>query len=273
MSEQASAATTATATTEKPVIEARDVVAGYLPGVNILNGCSVAAYPGEMIGIIGPNGAGKSTLLKAMFGLVKVHSGAVTLGERDITNLRTNQLVEMGVGFVPQTNNVFPSLTIEENLRMGLYLRPKKIRERLDAMWDLFPNLHERKDRSAGALSGGERQSLAMARALMMEPSVLLLDEPSAGLSPVRQDETFIRTRRINKTGVCVVMVEQNARRCLQICDRGYVLDQGRDAHTGTGRELANDPKVIALYLGTLAEDVDSARDSSTHGTHGTHAD
>jgi len=254
------AGTTATATRPKAVIEARNLVAGYLPGVNILNGCSLAAYPGEMIGIIGPNGAGKSTLLKAMFGLVKVHSGSVTLGERDITNLRTNQLVEMGVGFVPQTNNVFPSLTIEENLRMGLFLRPKKVRERLDAMWDLFPNLHERKDRSAGALSGGERQSLAMARALMMEPSVLLLDEPSAGLSPVRQDETFIRTRRINKTGVCVVMVEQNARRCLQICDRGYVLDQGRDAHTGTGTELANDPKVIELYLGTLAKDVESQR-------------
>ncbi len=260
MSEKQLAGTTAT-TTQKPVIEARDVVAGYLPGVNILNGCSLAAYPGEMIGIIGPNGAGKSTLLKAMFGLVKVHSGSVVLGDRDITNLRTNQLVEMGVGFVPQTNNVFPSLTIEENLRMGLFLRPKKIRERLGAMWDLFPNLHERKDRSAGALSGGERQSLAMARALMMEPSVLLLDEPSAGLSPVRQDETFIRTRQINKTGVCVVMVEQNARRCLQICDRGYVLDQGRDAHTGTGRELANDPKVIELYLGTLAQDVDDARE------------
>ena len=165
----------------------------------------------------------------------------------------------MGVGFVPQTNNVFPSLTIEENLRMGLFMRPKKVTERLEAMWDLFPVLHDRRNQRAGALSGGERQSLAMARALMMEPSVLLLDEPSAGLSPVRQDETFLRTRRINKTGVCVVMVEQNARRCLQICDRGYVLDQGRDAYTGTGRELANDPKVIELYLGTLAEDVDEA--------------
>jgi branched-chain amino acid transport system ATP-binding protein len=231
------------------VVEAKDVVAGYLPGVNILNGCSLVAYPGEMIGIIGPNGAGKSTLLKAMFGLVKIRSGSVHLGSEDITNLRANTLVEMGVGFVPQNNNVFPSLTIEENLQMGLFLRPKKIRERLDAMWDLFPVLHERRNRSAGALSGGERQSLAMARALMMEPSVLLLDEP------------FIRTRRINKTGVCVVMVEQNARRCLQICDRGYVLDQGRDAYTGTGRELANDPKVIELYLGTLAEDVESEKD------------
>jgi branched-chain amino acid transport system ATP-binding protein len=240
----------------RPVVEAKDLVAGYLPGVNILNGCSLTAYPGEMIGIIGPNGAGKSTLLKAMFGLVKIHSGSVHLGEREITNMRANQLVQMGVGFVPQTENVFPSLSIQENLRMGLFLRPKKLRERLDAMWDLFPNLYERKDRSAGALSGGERQSLAMARALMMEPSVLLLDEPSAGLSPVRQDETFIRTRQINKTGVCVVIVEQNARRCLQVCDRGYVLDQGRDAYTGGGRELANDPKVIELYLGTLAKEV-----------------
>ena len=242
------------------VIEADHLVAGYLPGVNILNECSLVAYPGEMIGIIGPNGAGKSTLLKALFGLVKIHSGTVMLNGQDITNSRANKLVQAGVGFVPQSNNVFPSLSVEENLRMGLFLRPRKFSERLRATWDLFPNLHERKDRSAGALSGGERQSLAMARALMMEPEVLLLDEPSAGLSPVRQDETFLRTRRINQTGVSIVMVEQNARRCLQICDRAYVLDQGRDAYTGTGRELAKDPKVIQLYLGTLAEDVDSAR-------------
>ncbi|GAA1911565.1 ABC transporter ATP-binding protein [Nocardioides lentus] len=246
--------------TGAPVIEAKNVTAGYLPGVNILNECSMVAHEGEMIGIIGPNGAGKSTLLKAMFGLVKVHSGEVTLNGRDITNQKANRLVELGVGFVPQTNNVFPSLSIEENLRMGLFMRPKKVGERLGAMWDLFPVLHQRRAQRAGSLSGGERQSLAMARALMMEPSVLLLDEPSAGLSPVRQDETFIRTRKINKTGVCVVMVEQNARRCLQICDRGYVLDQGRDAYTGSGRELANDPKVIELYLGTLAADVDSTK-------------
>ncbi len=248
------------------VIEAKDVVAGYLPGVNILEGCSMVAYPGEMIGIIGPNGAGKSTLLKAMFGLVRVHSGQVTLHGNDITNLKANRLVEMGVGFVPQTNNVFPTLTIEENLRMGLYMRPQKLTGRLAAMWELFPVLHDRRNQRAGALSGGERQSLAMARALMMEPSVLLLDEPSAGLSPVRQDETFLRTRHINQTGVCVVMVEQNARRCLQICHRGYVLDQGRDAYTGTGRELAKDPKVIELYLGTLAEDVEEARTDKPAG-------
>jgi branched-chain amino acid transport system ATP-binding protein len=246
--------------TIEPVIEVKNVTAGYIPGVNILNGCSLTAYPGEMIGIIGPNGAGKSTLLKAMFGQVKIHEGTVMLGDTDITNVKANKLVQAGVGFVPQSNNVFPSLTIEENLRMGLFLRPKKATVRLAAMYDLFPNLYERRTRSAGALSGGERQSLAMARALMMEPTVLLLDEPSAGLSPVRQDETFIRTKQINMTGVCVVMVEQNARRCLQICDRGYVLDQGRDAHTGTGKELAVDPKVIELYLGTLAADVDADR-------------
>ena len=266
MTQSTEAAGVATPDRGDAVIEAKDIVAGYLPGVNILNGCSLVAYPGEMIGIIGPNGAGKSTLLKAMFGLVRVHSGQVTLNGKDITNLKANRLVEMGVGFVPQTNNVFPTLTIEENLRMGLFMRPKKLTERLAAMWDLFPVLHDRRNQRAGALSGGERQSLAMARALMMEPSVLLLDEPSAGLSPVRQDETFLRTRHINKTGVCVVMVEQNARRCLQICDRGYVLDQGKDAYTGTGRELAKDPKVIALYLGTLAEDVDKERDDKAPG-------
>jgi branched-chain amino acid transport system ATP-binding protein len=254
----------------EPVIEVDNVVAGYLPGVDILTGCSLVAYPGEMIGIIGPNGAGKSTLLKAIFGLVHVHSGTVKIGQREITNERTNRLVQMGVGFVPQTNNVFPSLDIQENLLMGLYLRPKKAKERLAAMWELFPNLHERRTRQAGALSGGERQSLAMARALMMEPDVLLLDEPSAGLSPVRQDETFIRTKQINQTGVSVVMVEQNARRCLQICDRGYVLDQGKDAHTGTGKELANDPKVIELYLGTLAKDVEQKRTDGAGGSRGT---
>jgi branched-chain amino acid transport system ATP-binding protein len=240
-----------------PVVDAQHLTAGYLPGINILNDCSLTAYPGELIGIIGPNGAGKSTLLKALFGLVPVRQGTVLLNGEDITNSKANKLVQAGVGFVPQTNNVFPSLTIEENLQMGLFLRPGKLSERLEAIYDLFPVLAQRRTQRAGGLSGGERQSVAMARALMMEPAVLLLDEPSAGLSPVRQDETFIRTRKINRTGVTVIMVEQNARRCLQICDRGYVLDQGRNSYTGTGHELADDPKVIELYLGTLAEDVD----------------
>ena len=244
----------------EPVLRADNLVAGYLPGVNILNGCTIEAYPGELIGIIGPNGAGKSTLLKALFGLVKIREGNVVLNGEDITGFKTNKLVQMGVGFVPQTNNVFPSLTIEENLQMGIFLQPKRLNERLEAIFDIFPVLKDRRSQSAGSLSGGERQSVAMARALMMDPKVLLLDEPSAGLSPVRQDETFIRTRRINKAGVSVIMVEQNARRCLQIADRGYVLDQGRDAYTGTGRELADDPKVIELYLGTLAKDVDEKK-------------
>jgi branched-chain amino acid transport system ATP-binding protein len=241
---------------DEPLVEASELFAGYLPGIDILHGCNLTAYPGELIGIIGPNGAGKSTLLKALFGLVPIRSGTVTLAGQDITGLKSNKLVQTGVGYVPQSNNIFPSLTIEENLQMGLFLRPRRLTERLAAMYDLFPVLEQRRRQRAGGLSGGERQSLAMARALMMEPSVLLLDEPSAGLSPVRQDETFIRTRKINMTGVTVIMVEQNARRCLQICDRGYVLDQGKNSYTGTGRELAKDPKVVELYLGTLAEDV-----------------
>jgi branched-chain amino acid transport system ATP-binding protein len=154
---------------------------------------------------------------------------------------------------VPQRENVFPSLTILENLEMGIYLKPKKYRERSEFVMNMFPRLAERKSQRAGSLSGGERQMLAMGRALMMDPEVILLDEPSAGLSPVLQDQVFVRTREINKAGVSVVMVEQNARRCLQICNRGYVLDQGTNAYTDTGDKLLHDPKVIELYLGTLA--------------------
>jgi len=248
----------ATAVTEAPgdvVVEVAEVTAGYLPGVNILNGCSLVARQGELIGIIGPNGAGKSTLLKSIFGLVKVRKGAVLLRGEDITNLKANKLVAKGVGFVPQTNNVFPSLTIQENLEMGLYQKPKGLKERLEFVTAIFPEIGKRLGQRAGSLSGGERQMVAMSRALMMGPHVLLLDEPSAGLSPVKQDEAFLRVKEINRAGVTTIMVEQNARRCLQICDRGYVLDQGRDAYEGTGRELLNDPKVIGLYLGTLGQD------------------
>ena len=240
-------------TTEAEVlIEATDVYAGYLPGINILNGCSISVKQGELIGIIGPNGAGKSTFRKALFGLVSVRDGSFTLAGEDITNLRADQLVHKGIGFVPQSNNVFPSLTIAENLEMGAYQRAATYKDRLEVIGDLFPMLLARRSQRAGSLSGGERQMVAMARALMMDPKVLLLDEPSAGLSPDRQDETFVRTRDINRTGVTVIMVEQNARRCLQICDRGYVLDQGTAAYTATGQELLKDPKVIELYLGTL---------------------
>ncbi|MEQ7846569.1 ABC transporter ATP-binding protein [Nocardioides kribbensis] len=239
---------------EGAVLRADNLIAGYLPGVNILNGADFYCQPGELVGIIGPNGAGKSTLLKALFGLVKIHTGQVTLKGEAITNKRADQLVAQGIGFVPQTNNVFPSLTIEENLEMGCYQAPKTFQDRFDFVTDLFPTLGTRRKQRAGSLSGGERQMVAMGRALMMDPSVLLLDEPSAGLSPVMQDEVFVQTRKINQAGVSVVMVEQNARRCLQICDRGYVLDQGRSAYTGTGRSLADDPKVIELYLGTLGK-------------------
>jgi neutral amino acid transport system ATP-binding protein len=237
---------------EVPVVETKDLLAGYLPGVNILNGTNLYANKGELIGIIGPNGAGKSTFLKAIFGLVNVRGGTITLNGEDITGLKANKLVARGVGFVPQSNNVFPSLTIEENLQMGLYQAPKRFDERLEFVTSIFAELGKRLKQRAGSLSGGERQMVAMGRALMMDPAVLLLDEPSAGLSPVRQDEAFIRVSEINKAGVTTIMVEQNARRCLQICDRGYVLDQGKDAYTGTGRDLLNDPKVIGLYLGTL---------------------
>jgi ABC-type branched-subunit amino acid transport system ATPase component len=237
-----------------PVIETKSLVAGYLPGVNILNGANFFANQGELVGIIGPNGAGKSTLLKAIFGLVKVREGEILLNGESIANLKANQLVAKGIGYVPQNNNVFPSLTIEENLQMGLFQDPKRYAERLEFVTGIFAELGKRLKQRAGSLSGGERQMVAMSRALMMDPKVLLLDEPSAGLSPVRQDEAFIRVSEINKAGVTTIMVEQNARRCLQISDRAYVLDQGKDAVVGSGRELLNDPKVIGLYLGTLGE-------------------
>ena len=248
------------AASDDSVVKVMNLVAGYLPGVNILNGCSIEARKGELIGIIGPNGAGKSTLLKAMFGLVKVHSGSVVVRGQDLTGLKANKLVTQGVGFVPQNNNVFSTLTIEENMQMGMFQRPKAFAERFDFVTSLFPELGKRRAQRAGSLSGGERQMVAMGRALMMDPAVLLLDEPSAGLSPVKQDETFLRVHEINRAGVSVIMVEQNARRCLQICDRGYVLDQGKDAYTGTGRELMKDPKVIQLYLGTLADETKVGR-------------
>lgn len=239
---------------EGAVVRMDEIVAGYIPGVNIINGADLYAAEGELVGIIGPNGAGKSTLLKALFGLVRIREGTVTLNGDDITNMRADQLVARGIGFVPQTNNVFPSLTIEENLQMGCFQRPQAFSERFEFVAGLFPALSDRRKQRAGSLSGGERQMVAMGRALMMDPAVLLLDEPSAGLSPVLTDEAFVRVKEINKTGVTVIMVEQNAARCLQIVDRGYVLDQGRNAYTGTGRQLANDPKVIELYLGTLAK-------------------
>jgi branched-chain amino acid transport system ATP-binding protein len=231
-----------------------ELVAGYIPEVNILNGCNIEVRKGEFVGVIGPNGAGKSTVLKAILGQCGVRSGQVRFLDNDITGMKAHELVEQGVGYVPQTQNVFQSLTVSENLEMGCFIKPSVFEERFEYVTSLFPKLRERANQRAGSLSGGERQMVAMGRALMMEPKLLLLDEPSAGLSPVLQDEVFIQCKRINAEGIAILMVEQNARRCLQVTDRGYVLDQGKNAYTGTGRQLLEDPNVIKLYLGTLAK-------------------
>ena len=231
-----------------------ELVAGYIPEVNILNGFNIEVRAGEFVGVIGPNGAGKSTVLKAILGQCVVRNGKVSFLGNDITGMKAHELVEQGVGYVPQTQNVFQSLTVSENLEMGCFIKPSVFNDRFEYVTSLFPKLRERANQRAGSLSGGERQMVAMGRALMMEPKLLLLDEPSAGLSPVLQDEVFIQCKHINAEGIAILMVEQNARRCLQVTDRGYVLDQGKNAYTGTGRQLLEDPNVIKLYLGTLAK-------------------
>ena len=235
------------------LVQIHELVAGYVPGVDILRGASIHVGHGEMVCIIGPNGAGKSTLIKAIFGLVPVRSGVMELDGDDIVGTAGFDLVKMGVGYVPQVRNVFGSLSVEENLRMGVFLRPERFAARRDQVFDLFPVLADKRGDRAESLSGGQRQVLAMGRALMMEPSLMLLDEPSAGLSPAMQDEVFERIAAINGEGVSILIVEQNAHKALRICDRGYVLDQGVVAYTGTGTELLGDPKVIELYLGSLA--------------------
>ena len=242
-----------------PILVVEDLVAGYVPEVEILKGVNLTLQQGELVGIIGPNGAGKSTLVKAIFGLLEVRSGSILFRGDDITGLPTHALVSRGIGYVPQRANVFPSLSVEDNLRMGLYLNMGAWPERFEAITTMFPLIQQRRHQKAKFLSGGERQMVAFGRALMTEPSVLLLDEPSAGLSPIVQDQVFGKIKEIATSGVSVVLVEQNARHCLGIADRGYVLDQGRNAYTGTGKELLNDPKVIDLYLGTLARQAASA--------------
>ena len=218
-----------------------------------LRGVDLELGEGELLGLLGPNGAGKSTLVKAVFGLVPVRRGAVRLRDRDVTGQPAHRLVGDGLGYVPQVNNVFPRLTVVENLEVGCHLSPRAFAPRFEYVSELFPLLAQRRSQRAGSLSGGERQMVAMGRALMMEPTVLLLDEPSAGLSPRYQAQVFEQVEWVNATGVAVLMVEQNARRCLQICHRAYVLDQGRNAYSGSGDQLLHDPKVIELYLGTLA--------------------
>ena len=239
-----------TTSAREVLLEAKDVTAGYTPGVNILNNCSLTLHRGEIVGIIGPNGAGKSTLLKALFGLLSVQSGSITHRGESIVGLHAHELVERGIGYVPQRENVFPSLSILENLEMGIYLKPKQFRERADFVMNMFPRLAERKNQRAGSLSGGERQMLAMGRALMSQPKVLLLDEPSMGLSPIMVDKIFEVVRDVYAQGVTVLLVEQNARRALQIADRGYVMDSGEITMNGIGKDMLDDPKVRAAYLG-----------------------
>jgi neutral amino acid transport system ATP-binding protein len=236
----------------EPLLVAEDLVAGYVAEVDILDGTALEVREGEIATVVGPNGAGKSTLIKTIFGLVRPRRGRVTLRGEDLTGLAPHSITRRGMSYVPQLDNVFPSLSVEENLEIGSLDRAVT-KERIEAMFGLFPRLRERHGQAAGTMSGGERQMLAMARALMPDPQVLLLDEPSAGLAPAFVEQIFDQVGEINRAGVTVVMVEQNARRALSMSDRGYVLDLGRNRFEGSGREVLDDPKVAELYLGGTA--------------------
>jgi ABC-type branched-subunit amino acid transport system ATPase component len=232
-----------------PVLEARDVVAGY-GEVDILRGVSIRVYPREMVAVIGPNGAGKSTLLKTLFGLLSLRAGRVLLNGDDVGGETPEHLVKRGLGYVPQVENVFPNLTIQENLEMGAFVRRDGIANRLDEVYSLFPDLASRRNDNAGRLSGGQRQMLALARALMLDPTVLLLDEPSAGLSPKMVEVIFERIGVINEAGAAVLLVEQNAREALSLSGRGYVLAMGTNRLEGQAGSLLDNEEVGRLYLG-----------------------
>jgi len=235
----------------KVLLQTEGVVAGYTAEVDILNGVDMEVRDGEIVTIVGPNGAGKSTLMKAIFGLLNPREGTVTLGEDDVTGQAPHSITRKGVAYVPQLDNVFPSLSVRENLDLGAIAGGGgSVDERVDRMYELFPRLAERSNQSAGTMSGGERQMVAMARALMPDPVLLLVDEPSAGLAPAFVDAIFEKLVEINESGVTVLMVEQNAKRALSMSDRGYVLDLGKSRFTGPGKELIADPKVAELYLG-----------------------
>jgi branched-chain amino acid transport system ATP-binding protein/neutral amino acid transport system ATP-binding protein len=233
------------------LLVADGLVAGYVPEVDILRGADVHVGEGEVVTIVGPNGAGKSTLIKAIFGLLRPREGRVVLRGEDITGAPPHTIARRGMGYVPQLANVFPNMTVEENLDLGaMAFRHVDAGERKGVLYELFPRLGERRRQVAGTLSGGERQMVAMGRALMSEPAVLLLDEPSAGLAPALVDAIFQKVADVNRAGVTIVMVEQNARRALAMSDRGYVLDLGANRFEGRGRDLLDDPKVAELYLG-----------------------
>ena len=226
-----------------------NLVCGY-GGENILNNCSVSVNKGEISVIVGPNGAGKSTAMKAMLGMLKLNQGKVFLDGKDISNFSPQDRVASGISFVPQTMNIFNELTVRENLEMGAYLREDNLDETFEEMYSLFPILHEKKEQIAGELSGGQRQQVAVGRALMTKPNVLMLDEPTAGVSPVVMDELFAKIIDIKKTGVAVIIVEQNAKQALNIADFGYVLVAGKNKFTGKGSELLNDAEVKKAFLG-----------------------
>ncbi|MBR3371229.1 MAG: ABC transporter ATP-binding protein [Rhodobacteraceae bacterium] len=234
---------------DKPVLIGDAMTGGY-GGADILHDCTIAVDKGQIAVIVGPNGAGKSTAMKAVFGMLKLRKGAVRLNGEDITTLTPQARVAKGMGFVPQTSNIFPSMSVEENLEMGAFIRRDDFQETIEQVYDLFPILRDKRRQAAGELSGGQRQQVAVGRALMTKPSVLMLDEPTAGVSPIVMDELFDRIIEIARSGISILMVEQNARQALEIADKGYVLVQGANRYTDTGRALLADPDVRKSFLG-----------------------
>ena len=230
--------------------EGENMTGGYGNGPDIINSCSVKVDRGEIVSILGPNGAGKSTAMKAMLGLLNLKSGSIKIGGKDITKLSPQDRVKEGISFVPQTKNVFAGMTVEENLEMGAFLVLDDYRSIIDEIYSLFPILREKRNQLVGELSGGQRQQVALGRALMIRPSVLMLDEPTAGVSPIVMDELFDHIVKVKKTNVAILMVEQNAKQALHISDRGYVLVTGENRYSGTGQELLNNPEVRKSFLG-----------------------
>jgi branched-chain amino acid transport system ATP-binding protein len=230
--------------------EGKNMTGGYGNGPDIINSCSVKVERGEIVSILGPNGAGKSTAMKAMLGLLNLKSGSIKIDGKDITKLSPQDRVKEGISFVPQTKNVFAGMTVEENLEMGAFLVLDDYRSIIDEIYSLFPILREKRNQLVGELSGGQRQQVALGRALMIRPSVLMLDEPTAGVSPIVMDELFDHIVKVKRTNVAILMVEQNAKQALNISDRGYVLVTGENRYSGTGQELLNNPEVRRSFLG-----------------------
>lgn len=236
-----------------PVLALNNLMAGY-GQTEILHDLSILVNPNEIVAVIGPNGAGKSTAIKSVLGLLNISKGSVELNGDNITNTPAAKVVELGISYVPQNSNVFVNLTVKENLEMGAWTRPLGMAERLDEMYTLFPDLAEKRNQAAGSLSGGQRQMVAMAKALMVDAKILLLDEPTAGLSPKYKGEIFGTIKKIKQTGVPILIVEQNAKQALGVSDRGYVLVDGSNRHTGTGKELLGNPEIARMFLGGGAE-------------------